>query len=127
MLRIAFFALTLLTARAGTATSSLHLRLVKSEPAAKAVLSARPSAVRLWFSAEPEMRLTSVTLKDAAGATVALAKPYLDGTTKTLVVAEVREGLRPGKYAVTWRTVSHDGHPVKGEFSFELTGIARAD
>jgi methionine-rich copper-binding protein CopC len=100
---------------------------VKSEPSDKAVVTARPASVRLWFSAVPEMRYTSVTLKNAAGAAVELAKAHQDSTSQSLVVAEVKGTLPPGKYAVTWRTVSRDGHPVKGEFSFELTSGNKAD
>jgi len=127
MIRTVVLSLSLLVAAATAAASSLHLRLVKSEPADKAVVAARPAAVRLWFSAEPEMRYTSVTMKNAAGAAVVLAKPHQHSTSKSLIVAEVTGALAPGKYAVTWRTVSRDGHPVKGEFRFELTTASRAD
>jgi methionine-rich copper-binding protein CopC len=43
------------------------------------------------------------------------------------VVADIKGLLTPGKYAITWRTMSHDGHPVKGEIAFELTTANRAD
>jgi methionine-rich copper-binding protein CopC len=30
----------------------------------------------------------------------------------------IKQGLKPGKYLVSYRVVSEDGHPVQGSFSF---------
>ena len=32
--------------------------------------------------------------------------------------AYLKTGLTPGKYTVTYRVVSEDGHPIRGSYSF---------
>jgi methionine-rich copper-binding protein CopC len=54
-----------------------HLRLLKSEPAADALLDAPPNSVELWFSEAPEVKVTTIQLT-AAGATRKLQKVAAD-------------------------------------------------
>lgn len=95
-----------------------HLHLVKSTPAANASVAAAPDSIRLWFSQAPELKLTTVKVTGPGTAAVALA-PLAKGDS-ALVVAGVKGKMAAGSYTVAWRTMSKDGHVVRGTFAFRV-------
>lgn len=106
----------------GAARALLHLRLEKSEPADGAVLPAAPTQLQFWFSLPPELAVTVVRLADAAGRQVPLGAPQR-GTGRTDPVrVQVKEALAAGRYTVSWKTSSRDGHPIRGTFAFTVRG-----
>jgi methionine-rich copper-binding protein CopC len=107
-------------AGAATPRAPFHLRLLKSEPAKDAILSAAPTAIKLWFTEGATVAVSSITLTDAAGSTIALGRVRSDRPDATAVVADVKGTLKPGAYVVKWRTASRDGHLVRGEFAFSI-------
>lgn len=103
-------------------SSSLHLRLTKSEPAKDEVVAA-PPVIRLWFSQAPELAVTTVRVTGATGKSVALSavrRAVAAGAAGAPVEADVTQALAPGRYTVSWKTSSRDGHPIKGDFSFTV-------
>lgn len=98
---------------------ALHVRLTKSEPAKDQTVPA-PTTIRLWFSLAPEMAVTTVTLADASGKSVALSRAHRTNADGAPVEADIRQALAPGRYTVEWKTSSRDGHPMKGAFSFTV-------
>ncbi len=103
---------------------AFHLRLTKSEPARDQVVSA-PTAIRLWFSMAPELAVTTIKLADAAGTAVALSAVRRGSGAGASVEADVAQSLAPGRYTVTWKTSSKDGHPMKGDFTFTVRAGAK--
>jgi methionine-rich copper-binding protein CopC len=101
-------------------SAAFHLRLLRSDPAADTTLAAAPTAIRLWFTEAPQIAVTTVALKNAAGAAITTAKPTRAADKDAPVVAIVQGTLAPGAYHVAWKTMSHDGHAVSGEFNFTL-------
>lgn len=98
-----------------------HDTLIESQPADGASLEVPPSEASLTFSAEIAPVGTAVELHGAAGAPVALpAAPVVEGTR----VTQPLPPLDPGAYALDWRVVSSDGHPISGTVSFTVTGAA---
>lgn len=95
-----------------------HLHLLKSSPAANAIVSAAPDSIRLWFSQTPELKVTTVTVTGAGNASVPLA-PLASADSAT-VVAAVKQKMAPGAYTVTWRTMARDGHVARGTFAFTV-------
>src|SRR6476469_9163951 len=77
-----------------------HARLTRSEPSSKARLDVAPTMIRLWFSEAPELAVSSVVVKDSAGAVMSLG-PLERDTSKLGVRAAVLSGLAPGTYTVT--------------------------
>jgi copper transport protein len=104
-----------------------HARLVRSLPAANAVLDTAPTALRLWFSERPEPRFTAIQLVDSTGAPVPIGAPTsIEQNGLTLAITRP---LTPGPYSVVWRTAASDGHPTNGNFSFRVAaapGVAKA-
>jgi len=96
-----------------------HLHLTKSEPEAKAVLTAPPAQIRLWFSETPEASLTTITLyrPDSTKVPVEAVKSVDDSSVAAAVTAAPTP---PGDYIVLWKTSAQDGHVVRGRFEFTL-------
>ncbi|HVG43666.1 MAG TPA: copper resistance protein CopC [Longimicrobium sp.] len=105
-----------------SARAAFHLRLVSSNPAADATLSAPPAALRLTFSEAPELAVTTVRLRGAGDRAVALGRLVRARGDRATVVATPRAPLAHGRYAVTWRTMSKDGHAMNGTFHFTVGG-----
>lgn len=100
--------------------AGMHLRLVRSTPARDSLLVAAPTHVMLWFSQEPQVRLSSITLTGPNGATVALGPLTQCPTENVLIFAKV-EGVMPaGAYTIAWRSASADGHVIRGEIPFRV-------
>ena len=108
-----FVAIVLVLAIAALAHA--HTPLKASAPAADAAVAA-PKTLELTF--DGDVRLTSVQLVDASGASKHLdAVPTAVASKFTLAV---HEPLAPGAYKVTWRAVGGDTHIISGEFGFSV-------
>lgn len=100
-------------------TPEMHLRLTRSQPAKDTLLASPPSEVRLWFSESPTLPLSRVTLTGPGG-NVELGNLALDPRDSTALVAKIVPELVGGNYAITWRTASADGHPIRGTLPFSV-------
>lgn len=96
-------------------TAAAHASLVRTEPAEGAVLAQAPAALRLTFS-EPVSPLT-LRLVAPDGASIPLETFVLRDATLEIAVPP---GLADGTYALSWRVVSEDGHPVGGASVFSI-------
>lgn len=99
------------------AAPALHLRLERSSPADSSVVEA-PTSVSLWFSQITALNVTRVVVRNAAGDTVSTLPLARESAAKSPVVATFRAVLGTGAYTVDWRTMSADGHVVRGTFGF---------
>lgn len=115
--------LALLVAMPGVALAHAHLR--RSDPAADARV-APPRTLRLWFSEEPELSLTTVRLLASSGAAIALGAPAHEGADPLSVRLDIGQPLAPGRYTVRWSTAAMDGHPSSGSFSFRVVADTSA-
>jgi methionine-rich copper-binding protein CopC len=101
-----------------------HAKLVKSEPAQRAVLSQPPSQLRLWFNEAIEPAFCVATVFDASGNTVTSTQAAVSNTDPKLLVLPLPR-LAKGVYTVQFQVVSVDGHTVKSGFKFEIREAAR--
>lgn len=99
----------------------MHTRLARSEPSSGAIVGETPRELRLWFEGGVEAAFTRVSLHGANGARFALGAPR-SGTEDGLVLVPVPLALSAGRYTVGWETVGRDGHAVRGEFAFTVSG-----
>jgi copper transport protein len=76
----------------------------------------------LTFNESLDVALTRVTLfrGDTQVRPDSLHLAAGDGKT---VVASLGAALAPGSYTVRWQVTGDDGHPVRGEFKFEVLAI----
>jgi methionine-rich copper-binding protein CopC len=96
---------------------------VEAEPAANATITASPSVIRLFFTEEPQVKVTTVRLLDASEKERPLEVPYAETDTK-VVAATLKGPIQPGAYKVVWRAMAKDGHVVSGNFTFTLMAAA---
>ena len=118
----ALAAIAITALAAGAWAAPFHLHLLKSAPAANATITAAPDSIELWFSQEPEIKVTTVKVTGPGNATVALTP--LAKRDSAGVIAAVKGGMKTGAYTVTWRTMAKDGHVARGTFAFKV-GAAR--
>jgi copper resistance protein C len=102
----------------GASPALAHTRLVNSDPADGASLSAAPEAVSLTFSENVEAEFATVSVVGPDGTNHQTGPlSAADGVVRTAV-----SPLGPaGRYEIGYRVVSDDGHPVQGVVAFTLT------
>jgi methionine-rich copper-binding protein CopC len=93
-----------------------HARLLGSTPAANATVNKQVTVVTLKFNEVVRQRDTTIVVTATDGTS------YSDGAARVIdtTVSQPVRALPPGVVKVTWRTVSADGDPVHGEFTFTL-------
>lgn len=104
--------------------ASAHALLVRSDPAADAILQAPPSQVRMWFSEDLNPQTSRAVVVDPSNREVDQNGSRVNPNNPREM--DVSLPLLPaGTYVVAWRTQSaEDGHIVGGSFIFR---IARPD
>ena len=97
-----------------------HSDEVKTSPAAGATVAAGRIPITLTFGEElltgDDSISHEVIVTNAAGEIV----PALCASAEGFDLSTASAIDQPGKYTVTWRTVSADGHPVDGTFDFTV-------
>jgi len=99
--------------------SAAHASVVRSIPQDKAVLSAPPKAVQLWFSGKVEAGWSKVEVRDSHGELIATgeAEP-IKNDPKSMQVS--LPSLNKGTYEVRLNVISYDGHRIKSRSSFTV-------
>jgi methionine-rich copper-binding protein CopC len=101
--------------------ASAHARLVSISPSDGTTAATPPSQVVITFSEDLLATAVRIEVKDAGGKTVTDGAPVVTGAVATQPLAGV---LESGRYAVTYRVVSKDGHPVSGSTTFTVASAA---
>lgn len=109
---------TLLASGPGTALA--HQRLLRAEPPEDALIDAVPRELRLIFNEAVQLAFTSVVVVRADGQAVRLGELRTEADAPAVLIVPIDGRLVSGPVTVRWRTASADGHPVRGEFAFEV-------
>lgn len=97
-----------------------HALLVRSIPAANAILARGPAIVELYFSEPVDPVFSKISVLDANGQPVDIGDNRVDPADPTHLTVSLRS-LNDGVYTVTWRAVSSsDGHQTSGSFPFAV-------
>jgi len=97
-----------------------HALLLRSNPAANAVLDQPPIQVELYFSETLEPKLSSVTVIDSNGVKVDVGDSRVDPSDPTRMTVSLST-LGNGVYTVSWKALSTiDGHQTVGSFPFAV-------
>jgi methionine-rich copper-binding protein CopC len=121
MMRNIFMAIVSLVAGSVVATAALaHPKLVKSDPAADAVVTASPKELRLSFNEELVPKFSSADVKDQKGQKIEVGAAAADPADKKQLVLPLAKPLAAGTYKVEWHAVAADTHRVQGSFSFTV-------
>ena len=107
----------------GAPPSWAHAELESSTPADASVASAMPTTISLTFNEEllalGEAKVNTIALIDPSGGEVLLATPKIEGSTISADIESHAGDFLPGRYQLTYRVVSADGHPVNGKITFD--------
>jgi methionine-rich copper-binding protein CopC len=99
--------------------ASAHAQLVSANPKSKSVVYSLPKQVRLMFSDD--------LIELAEGNQIQVTDPKgkrIDTGDNILLGNQLSTGLKKsvllGRYTVTYRVLSEDGHPVSAKYFFTL-------
>lgn len=101
------------------AAAAAHEQLRAATPASGATLSAVPDEIRLTFVNALQLDLAHLTLLGPDGP-VALGELRRAPDAPHILVAGIRGTLTAGEHTVRWQVAGPDGHPVRGEYSFDI-------
>lgn len=99
-----------------------HITLEASTPEDEATVAGEVTEVRLFFSDAPLMRGASIRIVSSARQLMRSGPPEPDPEDAKQLSVRVAPALPPGSYVVQWRCIAADGHVMRGDFRFEVTG-----
>ena len=99
-----------------------HASLLTSEPTDGSVVATAPSTFTLTFN-EP-VSPTVLSLIEPGGQAVPLDHPHL---ADDVVSVPMPPALADGSYALSWRVISADGHPIGGSVVFSIGAPSTAN
>jgi copper transport protein len=115
---VAAFAVVVTSVIGSAGVADAHAVLESTDPPAGATLQGAPNAVRVTFDEQVGARDGDVRVYDSTGRRIDKGKvEHIDGG-KTLQVPIQTVG--DGGYAVTWRVISADTHPVDGAVTWRV-------
>jgi hypothetical protein len=103
------------------APASSHAYLVRSTPAARAVVARAPERVQLWFNERLEPAYSRLSVWNRDGQRVDAGDVQVAPTEPKRMSVGVPP-LPTGPYTVKYRVLSVDGHVVEAQFNFTVRG-----
>ena len=104
---------------AGMQSANAHAQLTSSNPKKNQIVKVLPSLVWIEFDGDllslDEKQIHKITVTNSKKVRVSIGGPVVGGAR---ISTKLKAGLPAGKYIVSYRVVSEDGHPVEGSFSF---------
>lgn len=97
-----------------------HAKLVRSDPADGATLTASPSEILLVFTEAPALALSRIRLVTPAGDTTLLQDISHHSDDEHVISAEISNPLTDGHYTILWRVAGNDGHASSGAIGFDI-------
>jgi copper resistance protein C len=103
----------------GIQNAYAHAQLSSSVPTKNQTVKVLPSLVWLEFDGDllsfGDKQIHRLTVTNAKKVRVDIGGPIVGGAR---ISTTLKSGLPSGKYLVSYRIVSEDGHPVSGSYSF---------
>ena len=115
--RLVLAGLAALLLRPGAALG--HAVLVKSVPAQRAALVEPPPRVELWFNERLEPAYSKASVTNEAGTQVDLRDVVVSAEDPRRLAVSLPV-LVPGRYTVSFRVLSVDGHVVESRLTFTV-------
>jgi methionine-rich copper-binding protein CopC len=100
-----------------TGTASAHAGLKSSDPADGATVKKALADIELVFTENISRNFATVVVTGPGGKKVVDGKPGIEGAT---LIQPLTDNLENGRYAIAFRVVSADGHPISKELHFTL-------
>lgn len=104
---------------AGVTGAAAHSRLVKSEPAARAVVASAPKELKLWFNEKVEPAFAKIWIAPAKGPDIPLQSRG-DSSDQKLLVVTMPDSVPPGPVTIGFHVLSVDGHTIEDKLTFTI-------
>jgi methionine-rich copper-binding protein CopC len=119
MRKLIFAALSVALILSHTESANAHAQLTSSVPRKNQTIKMLPNLVWLEFDGElitlDGKAVNELTVTNSKKVRVDIGGSIVGGAR---ISTKLKPGLTSGKYMVSYRIVSEDGHPVDGSFSF---------
>ena len=103
----------------GMQSADAHAQLSSSNPTKNQIVRTLPSLVWLEFDGDllsfGDKQIHKITVTNSIKKRVDIGGPIVGGAR---ISTKLKASLPAGKYLVSYRIVSEDGHPVQGTYSF---------
>lgn len=100
-------------------SAGAHAQLSSSNPTKNQIVRTLPSLVWLEFDGDllsfGDKQIHKITVTNSRKKRVDIGGPIVGGAR---ISTKLKAGLPAGKYFVSYRVVSEDGHPVEGSYTF---------
>lgn len=103
--------------------AAAHSRLVRSDPAARAVLVKAPAELKLWFNEAVEPAFAKISITPAEGAQIPLTSRG-DSSDNRLLIVTLPDNLPPGPVNIVYHVLSVDGHTIEDKLTFTIKAPA---
>ncbi|MGE6258032.1 copper resistance CopC/CopD family protein [Heyndrickxia sporothermodurans] len=100
--------------------SSAHAYIVNSNPKENEVFSKSPTKIDIEFNEPIQSGFHSLELINSSGKQTKLNAKIKE---MTILEANIKDTLPKGTYALQWKAVSADGHPVQGVIPFSIGSV----
>lgn len=119
MKKFSLAVLTVVLVLFGIESANAHAQVTLSFPAKNQNVKVQPTWVWLEFDGDllslADNQINRVTVTNAKKIRVDIGGSVIGGAR---ISTKLKPGLAAGKYLVTYRVVSEDGHPIEGSYSF---------
>jgi methionine-rich copper-binding protein CopC len=96
-----------------------HAHLVSAEPVANQMAMTSPTVLKLKFSEELNVKLSSVTVLGPDKKPIEQASIALDPKDAKVLIVTFKAALPEGKDTVNWVAVATDGHKTTGSYTLD--------
>jgi copper resistance protein C len=103
----------------GMTGAAAHSRLIRSDPAARAVLDQAPKELKLWYNEAIEPAFAKVWIVPAQGPQIPLTTRG-DKTDQRILIVTVPDNLPAGPVNIGYHVLSVDGHTVDDKLTFTI-------
>lgn len=119
MKKLTTITISVLLIFAGMQSADAHAQLSLSNPTKNQIVRTLPSLVWLEFDGDllsfGDKQINTITVTNSKKKRVDIGGPIVGGAR---ISTRLKANLSAGKYLVSYRIVSEDGHPVEGSYSF---------
>jgi copper resistance protein C len=103
--------------------AAAHSRLVKSDPAARAVLDKAPKELKLWFNEGVEPAFAKTWIVPPQGPRIPLTNQG-DKSDPHLLIVALPDSLPAGPVVIGYHVLSVDGHTIEDKLTFTIKAPA---
>ncbi|MEN1989731.1 copper resistance CopC/CopD family protein [Paenibacillus hubeiensis] len=100
--------------------ASAHAYIVKASPGENETVASAPALLTLEFNESLQTAFYDVVITGPDGNRADDGSVRIDEAKPHVLETGLRSGLGNGTYAVSWKAVSADGHPIQGVYVFHI-------